>query len=65
MITTQQRYYSQFVHDGEHWRCSLSAIRCQSRVLLSPTCASFDMFNDYTHRGRVFIGEVRELVSGE
>jgi UDP-N-acetylmuramoylalanine--D-glutamate ligase len=29
-------------------------------VLLSPACASFDMFDDYTHRGRVFSGLVRE-----
>lgn len=28
-------------------------------VVLSPMCASFDMFNDYEHRGRVF----KELVS--
>jgi len=30
-------------------------------VLLSPACASFDMFNDYTHRARVFRGAVEAL----
>ena len=30
-------------------------------VLLSPACASFDMFRDYEHRGAVFAEEVRAL----
>ncbi len=30
-------------------------------VLLSPACASFDMFNDFTHRGRVFSETVEAL----
>jgi len=32
-------------------------------VLLSPACASFDMFRDYQHRGEVFAGSVRALGS--
>jgi UDP-N-acetylmuramoylalanine--D-glutamate ligase len=30
-------------------------------VLLSPACASFDMFRDYRHRGEVFVQAVRNL----
>lgn len=30
-------------------------------VLLSPACASFDMFRDYKHRGEAFAQAVREL----
>jgi UDP-N-acetylmuramoylalanine--D-glutamate ligase len=30
-------------------------------VLMSPACASFDMFDDYAHRARVFCAAVQEL----
>jgi UDP-N-acetylmuramoylalanine--D-glutamate ligase len=33
------------------------------RVLLSPACASFDMFDNYQHRGAVFMQAVQELLS--
>jgi UDP-N-acetylmuramoylalanine--D-glutamate ligase len=30
-------------------------------VLLSPACASFDMFDNYVHRGNVFSAHVQEM----
>jgi UDP-N-acetylmuramoylalanine--D-glutamate ligase len=37
------------------------AARPGDAVLLSPACASFDMFRDYRHRGEVFAAAVRSL----
>jgi len=37
------------------------AARPGEAVLLSPACASFDMFRDYKHRGEVFAEAVRSL----
>lgn len=38
-----------------------AASRPGDAVLLSPACASWDMFRDYTHRARVFVEAVRQL----
>jgi UDP-N-acetylmuramoylalanine--D-glutamate ligase len=38
-----------------------AAARPGDAVLLSPACASFDMFRDYRHRGDVFAAAVRAL----
>jgi UDP-N-acetylmuramoylalanine--D-glutamate ligase len=51
---------------GEHCRTLEEAVEKASQVpaeavLLSPACASFDMFRDYKHRGDVFAAAVHGL----
>jgi UDP-N-acetylmuramoylalanine--D-glutamate ligase len=44
-------------------RAAARAAKPGDTVLLSPACASLDMFRDYTHRGTVFTQAVKELAA--
>ncbi len=44
-------------------RACAAAAQAGDAVLLSPACASMDMFRDYKHRADVFVDAVRELAA--
>jgi UDP-N-acetylmuramoylalanine--D-glutamate ligase len=48
---------------GDAVRQSAALAKPGDAVLLSPACASFDMFRNYEHRAQVFIDAVRRLGS--
>lgn len=55
---------TQFARDmNEAVQLAASSARSGETVLLSPACASLDMFRDYSHRGDVFAAAVRGLQS--
>jgi UDP-N-acetylmuramoylalanine--D-glutamate ligase len=53
---------TEFARDmDEAVQLAATAARSGETVLLSPACASLDMFRDYAHRGDVFAAAVRRL----
>jgi len=52
-------------HAGDMRAAVQSAFRAASTgdiVLLAPACASFDMFDSFEHRGKIFKEEVQQLI---
>lgn len=46
-------------------RLAAQRARPGDAVLLSPACASFDMYDDYAHRAAVFVAAVQRLATGD
>jgi len=61
--------YRDYIHAGYDFKRAVELAReiCPrgGNVLLSPACASFDMFDDYEARGRIFKGIVNAMEGAE
>jgi UDP-N-acetylmuramoylalanine--D-glutamate ligase len=65
-IATELGEYAPFERAGEMKDAVMRAFTAAEKgdvVLLAPACASFDMFESFEHRGRVFKSEVLNLKS--
>ena len=55
------------LHDAQDMQAAVNLAAAQARsgdaVLMSPACASFDMFDNYEHRARVFVQSVQALAA--
>ena len=67
--TLEKVGYHHWVHCGYDFRAAVEKARALAEpggnVLLSPSCASFDMFADYESRGRIFKDIVNGMESAE
>jgi UDP-N-acetylmuramoylalanine--D-glutamate ligase len=55
-------YYAETMEEAA--QRSFEVARAGDAVLMSPACASLDMFRDYAHRAEVFIAAVRRIQAG-
>jgi UDP-N-acetylmuramoylalanine--D-glutamate ligase len=51
------------VHGRSPWQQANQRAHAGDAVLMSPACASFDMFDNYEHRARVFCEAVHALAA--